>query len=79
MKDWKIIVIVGLVLALLVVVLVHLETNKMPADQKQAVSDLKIRIIQLEIMKKEKALTRDVLKLQREIGELQILPPDGNN
>ena len=46
-----------------------------PTPKEKAVADLKVRIGQLEVLEQEKRLTRDIMKLQLEIAELDAKAP----
>ena len=67
MSKWK-----TLVGVLLLVVVSGCQVTLDPSNpKKQALRDLKDRIEQFEVMKKENQLTLDIMKLRREIEQMK--------
>jgi len=74
MKEWKTIIIVVLA-ALLVGAVVYMAVDKNRSEatpEAVALSDLKVRIGQLKILKEEQTLTRDIMVIQQEVKELTL-------
>ena len=73
MKEWKTIVVVLLLVAVMGCqpVVISEDAIKTSQDAK-ALSDLKERIGQLIVLKEEQALTRDIMVIQQEVRVLQL-------
>ena len=71
MKEWKIVCVILLV-AVAGCTSVMSDGDLKVAQERKALSDLQTRIGQLEVLKTEKTLTRDIMKVQMEIAELTL-------
>jgi len=71
MKEWKIVCVILLV-AVAGCTSVMSDADLKIAQQKKALSDLQTRIGQLEVLKTEQALTRDIMVIQQEVRELTL-------
>uniref|UniRef100_A0A6M3J9H6 Uncharacterized protein n=1 Tax=viral metagenome TaxID=1070528 RepID=A0A6M3J9H6_9ZZZZ len=69
MKSWKTIVVLLLVAVAGCTSVMTDEALKIE-QEKKAMSVLQTRISQLEVLKAEKSLTRDIMQVQLEIAEL---------
>ena len=72
MKEWKIMCVLLLVAVAGCLPAVMSEADLQEVQKKKALSDLQTRIADLEILKIEQTLTRDIMVIQAEVRELTL-------
>ena len=72
MKEWKIMCVLLLVAVAGCLPAVMSDADLQEVQKKKALSDLQTRIADLEILKIEQTLTRDIMVIQQEVRELTL-------